>query len=84
MDQLNSKNEKVLYDLFDLASGESSRLVILGISNGLDLLERVLPNLKKKSKPEKMNFKPYSHSQITELIKVSLFWMFDYFFPFYS
>ena len=70
MDQLNSKNEKVLYDLFELAADEESRLVLIGIANGLDLLERVLPKLPKTKKPKQMNFMPYSFQQITGLIKV--------------
>ena len=73
MDQLSSRNEKVLYDLFELASGDESRLVIIGIANGLDLLERVLPDLPKNSKPDQMNFQPYTVSQISTLIKVNMF-----------
>ena len=71
MDQLNSKNEKVLYDLFNLA-GDDSRLVIIGIANGLDLLERVLPNLAKDKRPKKVNFQPYTTAQIETLIKERL------------
>ena len=48
----SSKNEKVLYDLFELAADEESRLVLIGIANGLDLLQRVLPNLPKTKKPK--------------------------------
>ena len=71
MDQLNSKIEKVLYDLFKLAADDESRLVLIGIANGLDLLERVLPKLPKTKKPKQMNFMPYSFQQITGLIKVN-------------
>ena len=70
MDQLSSKNEKVLYDLFELAGEESSKLIIVGIANGLDLLERVLPNLSKHNKPKRLNFQPYKTEQIETLIKV--------------
>ena len=70
MDQLSSRNEKVLYDLFELAAGSSSRMILIGIANGLDLLERVLPNLPKSCKPNQMNFQPYSFQQISTLIKV--------------
>ena len=72
MDQLNSKNEKVLCDLFELAADEESRLVLIGIANGLDLLQRVLPNLPKTKKPKQMNFLPYTAQQITGLIKVMI------------
>ena len=71
MDQLSSKNEKVLYDLFELAGDENSRLVLIGIANGLDMLERVLPNLSKNNKPKQLNFQPYKTAQIETLIKVS-------------
>ena len=72
MDQLSSRNEKVLYDLFELAASSNSRMILIGIANGLDLLERVLPNLPKSCKPNQMNFQPYSFQQISTLIKVSL------------
>ena len=72
MDQLSSRNEKVLYDLFELAASSNSRMILIGIANGLDLLERVLPNLPKSCKPDQMNFQPYSFQQISNLIKVIL------------
>ena len=72
MDQLNSKNEKVLYDLFELAGEVNSRLVLIGIANGLDMLERVLPNLSKNNKPKQLNFQPYKTEQIETLIKVRI------------
>lgn len=72
MDQLSSRNEKILYDLFELAASSNSRMILIGIANGLDLLERVLPNLPKSCKPNQMNFQPYTFQQISTLIKARL------------
>lgn len=62
----------MLYDLFEIASEKGSRLVLIGIANGLDLLDRVLPNLSRTNHPEQLNFVPYSAGQITNLIKARL------------
>ena len=64
--------KKALYDLFELAGEVNSRLVLIGIANGLDMLERVLPNLSKNNKPKQLNFQPYKTEQIETLIKVRI------------
>ena len=69
MDQLSSKSETVLYDLFDLAGSKDSRLIVIGIANGLDLLDRVLPNLSRRNHPKQYNFIPYTATQIADLVK---------------
>ena len=58
--------------MFEIASEAGSRLVLIGIANGLDLLERVLPNLSQTNHPEQLNFVPYSAGQIAALVKARL------------
>ena len=45
IDQLATKDNNVLYKTFSWAQRENSTVVLLGIANGLDLTERVLPML---------------------------------------
>ena len=58
--------------MFEIASAPNSRMVLIGIANGLDLLDRVLPNLSRTNHPDQLNFIPYKAAQITTLIKARL------------
>jgi len=49
IDQLESKNQDVLYKLFEMPFLPKSRLVIVGIANALDLTDRILPRLQSKA-----------------------------------
>ena len=45
IDQLESKNQDVLYTVFEWPALFASRLALVGIANTLDLTDRVLPRL---------------------------------------
>ena len=45
VDQLESKNQDVLYTVFEWPALSASRLALVGIANTLDLTDRVLPRL---------------------------------------
>ena len=45
VDQLESKNQDVLYTVFEWPALAGSRLSLVGIANTLDLTDRVLPRL---------------------------------------
>ena len=45
VDQLESKNQDVLYTVFEWPALNGSRLSLVGIANTLDLTDRVLPRL---------------------------------------
>jgi cell division control protein 6 len=45
IDQLESKNQDVLYTVFEWPALACSRLALVGIANTLDLTDRVLPRL---------------------------------------
>jgi len=70
IDQLESKNQDVLYKLFELPFLPKSRLVLIGIANALDLTDRILPRLQSKDtcKPLLLQFSPYSKDQISEIL----------------
>lgn len=63
----------LLYNLFEWSMQPTSRLVLIGIANALDLTDRFLPRLKARNlKPELLPFMPYSAVQIAEVITSKL------------
>ena len=44
VDQLESKNQDVLYTVFEWPALSASRLALVGIANTLDLTDMVLPS----------------------------------------
>ena len=70
MDQLETKNQAVLYSIFEWPSIANSKLILVGIANALDLTDRILPRLQARCelKPTLLHFKPYSKQQIMDII----------------
>jgi len=71
MDQLESKNQEILYTMFEWPSQPKSKLILIGIANALDLTDRMLPRLqaRPKCKPELLHFAPYTKEQIVKIIQ---------------
>ena len=71
VDQLDSKNQEVLYTMFEWPTLPRSRLVMVGIANALDLTDRILPRLQAqpKCKPKLLHFAPYTKDQICAVLK---------------
>ncbi|XP_064646517.1 cell division control protein 6 homolog [Lineus longissimus] len=71
MDQLDSKNQEILYSIFEWSALPKSRLVLIGIANSLDLTDRILPRLQSRPgfKPTLLNFTPYTRDQIVAILK---------------
>ncbi|KAK1062351.1 AAA ATPase [Friedmanniomyces endolithicus] len=73
VDRLVDMDLELLYSLFEWSMHASSRLVLIGIANALDLTDRFLPRLKSRNlKPELLPFMPYSASQIAEVLTLKL------------
>ncbi|KAI0842811.1 cell division control protein Cdc6 [Hypoxylon sp. FL0890] len=69
IDHILTLNLESLYQLFEWSMQKSSRLVLVGIANALDLTDRFLPRLKSRNlKPELLPFLPYSAAQIKTII----------------
>ncbi|KAG0713412.1 Cell division control protein 6 [Chionoecetes opilio] len=70
VDQLDSKNQEVLYTIFEWPALPRSSLVLVGIANSLDLTDRILPRLQAlpNSKPKLLHFPPYSKPEIVKII----------------
>lgn len=78
IDHLITKEQDVLYRLFEWASQPDSHLVLIGIANALDLTDRLLPRLRAKScEPCLLNFSPYTVKEVTEIIQDRLYSLAD-------
>ncbi|KAJ3182876.1 AAA ATPase [Gaertneriomyces sp. JEL0708] len=73
VDRLITKDQDILYQLFEWPMLAHSRLVLIGIANAIDLTDRFLPRLKAKNcEPQLLNFVPYDVKDISEIIKQRL------------
>ncbi|MCJ1282026.1 AAA ATPase [Xylographa opegraphella] len=86
IDHLLTLDLEILYNLFEWSladgprvfdntfrGGGSSRLILIGIANALDLTDRFLPRLKAKNlRPQLLPFLPYTVPQIASVITAKL------------
>ncbi|KAK3074153.1 AAA ATPase [Teratosphaeriaceae sp. CCFEE 6253] len=73
IDHLVDMDLELLYSLFSWSMQPSSKLVLVGIANALDLTDRCLPRLKTRGlKPELLPFMPYTATQIVEVLSLKL------------
>ncbi|KAI1817761.1 cell division control protein [Poronia punctata] len=69
IDHILTLDLESLYKVFEWSMQKTSRLVLVGIANALDLTDRFLPRLKARNlKPELLPFLPYSAAQIKGII----------------
>lgn len=73
IDHLLTLDLEILYALFQWSLHRSSRLILIGIANALDLTDRFLPRLKARNlKPQLLPFLPYTAPQIASIITTKL------------
>merc|ERR1719244_603997 len=74
VDQLDSKDQSVLYTVFEWPALKDSKLALVGIANSLDLTDRVLPRLQVKPayKPTLLHYPPYTKQQIIDILTARL------------
>lgn len=69
IDHILSLDLESLYKVFEWSLQKSSRLLLVGIANALDLTDRFLPRLKSRNlKPELLPFLPYTAVQVKMII----------------
>ncbi|GFH11894.1 origin recognition complex subunit 1 [Haematococcus lacustris] len=68
IDVLITKDQSVLYNLFEWPMRPGARLAVIGISNTHDLDERVLPRISSRLANAKLAFNPYSVDQLRQII----------------
>lgn len=73
IDHILTLDLESLYKVFEWSLQKTSRLVLVGIANALDLTDRFLPRLKSRNlKPDLLPFLPYSATQIKTIITTRL------------
>lgn len=73
IDHILTMGLESLYRVFEWSLQKSSRLLLVGIANALDLTDRFLPRLKSKNlKPDLLPFLPYTAVQIKNIIVTRL------------
>ncbi|KAK8807004.1 hypothetical protein WA158_003763 [Blastocystis sp. Blastoise] len=69
LDYICNKAQNIIYQLFEWPSHPFSHLTVIGISNTMDLPERVLnPRNWSRLSLERYNFKPYNREQIYDIL----------------
>jgi len=72
IDQLVTKSQSVLYSVFEWLSYRDARLVVMAISNTMDLPERLLPRVASRFEIVRVDFWPYTKHQILQILKTRL------------
>lgn len=73
IDHILTMGLESLYRVFEWSLHKSSKLLLVGIANALDLTDRFLPRLKSKNlKPELLPFLPYTATQVKNIITTRL------------
>lgn len=69
IDHILSLDLESLYRVFEWSMQKTSRLLLVGIANALDLTDRFLPRLKSRNlKPKLLPFLPYTAAQVKTII----------------
>jgi Cdc6-like AAA superfamily ATPase len=68
-DNLYSSNKKLLLNLLSLPHETNSRLILIGISNAVDLVSKLSPDIDRIQPHTVLVFKPYSQSEILTILK---------------
>ena len=69
LDYLVTRKQSVIYNLFEWAARPDSALIVTGISNTMDLPERLLPRVESRLNIRRVAFNPYSFPQIVTIIE---------------
>ena len=69
IDILINHTQNLLYNIFNWTTYEYSKLIVISISNTLDLPNRLLPKIKSRMGNNKIMFKPYNKEELRIIIK---------------
>lgn len=72
MDVLVSRKQKILYDVLEWPTRKNARMAVIGISNTLDLPERMLPRLGSRLGVNRVTYPPYTSDQLKIILKLKL------------
>ena len=69
IDFLINKNQNILYNIFNWTTYEEAKLIVISISNTLDLPNKLIPKIKSRMGNNKIMFKPYNKDELITIIK---------------
>lgn len=72
LDYLLTRQQKVIYNIFDWPTKSNAKLVVIGIANTMDLPERLLPRVASRMGTTRVVFKAYQRQQLIQIIKQRL------------
>ncbi|CDO65313.1 origin recognition complex subunit 1, putative [Plasmodium reichenowi] len=72
IDYLITKTQKVLFTLFDWPTKINSKLILIAISNTMDLPDRLIPRCRSRLAFGRLVFSPYKGDEIEKIIKERL------------
>lgn len=72
IDCLCDKKMSLLYNLFNWSTFPNSKLIIISISNTIDLPQRVLPKISSRMGNKQIPFKPYERDQLVKILQETL------------
>jgi Cdc6-like AAA superfamily ATPase len=68
LDRLVTPKEDVLYNFFDWASNASSKLILVGISNTMDLGHRLSNRVRSRMGEGSLSFEPYTRDELSQIV----------------
>ena len=69
IDILINNSQNLLYNIFNWTTYDYSKLIVISISNTLDLPNRLLPKIRSRMGNNKLMFKPYNKEELRIIIK---------------
>jgi len=72
MDLLVTRNQTVLYNLFEWPARPHSGLAVIGVANTMDLPDRLLPRIASRFGSARLPFAPYGPAQLREIVEARL------------
>jgi origin recognition complex subunit 1 len=72
LDMLCTKKQDVLYNLFDWPYKKNSKWIVVAIANAMNLPEQVMGKISSRLGLTRMNFQPYSHAELEEIVTLRL------------
>jgi Cdc6-like AAA superfamily ATPase len=72
IDCLVNKKQALLYNLFNWTTYSNSRLIIIAISNTLNLQSKLSPKIASRMGNKTLNFSPYVTEQLTEILSTKV------------
>ena len=68
VDYLYTKNQEIIYNIFDWAHYKKARIATLCIANTIDFPERLMPKIVSRMGNRRLTFKTYTGKQIEEIV----------------